>query len=112
MQLKVRIFIFGANKVSLESVPGTWDYGVPYGFEMLAVPMPAGPILICYKVTLQHTCLLEPKIDPISMLIREIVPIMDKLDKRIIFTRSVYHIVFKWLLCRDKCKVKDLWLGC
>lgn len=44
-QLKVRAFIFGANKVSLESVPGTWDYGVPYGFEMLAVPMLGGPIL-------------------------------------------------------------------
>lgn len=38
MQLKVRVFIFDANKVSLESVPGSWDYRVPYGFEMLAVP--------------------------------------------------------------------------
>lgn len=90
-QLKVRAFIFGANKVSLESVPGTWDYGVPYGFEMLAVPMLGGPILTWDKFTLQHTCLLEPKIDPMSTLIREIVPIMDKLDQWIIFIRSVYH---------------------
>ena len=90
MQLKVRVFIFDANKVSLESVPGSWDYRVPYSFEMLAVPNARWTNFDLLQSYSPAICLLELKIDPISMLIREIVPV-DKLDQRIIFIRSVYH---------------------